>query len=126
MRLIITSAIYKAEFEVLEKTFTLNVVKVAAKKALCGIGDRIKSSVNILSTTLAKVPLTGAGGAGRAIFLLKIADKIAVLVMIRMKNDKKIGANMSVQNPKFRRVLEKYLTLIVEGIKRGDFEEFEL
>ena len=126
MKLVLTASIKKAEFEVLEKTFSLDVIKVATKKTLEGLGKEIKSTIKISSTTLKKIPLTSAGGAGRAVFLLKITDKNAVLVMIRLKNDKKIGVNMTVKNPEFKKALEKNLSLVVSDIENGNFEEFDL
>jgi len=126
VKLVLTASIKKAEFEVLEKTFSLDVIKVATKKTLEGLGKEIKSTIKISSTTLKKIPLTSAGGAGRAVFLLKITDKNAVLVMIRLKNDKKIGVNMTVKNPEFKKALEKNLSLVVSDIENGNFEEFDL
>lgn len=125
MKLIITASIKKAEFEPLRKIFSLEVIKIAAKKSLEGLGENIKSSTRIHRTILKKVYLTSLGGAGRAIFLLEISSQKSVLVMIRLKNDKKIGANMTVKNPKFRKTLDKNLDLILADLKNGDFEEYE-
>ena len=90
------------------------------------MGKKIKSTTKIPSTTLKKIPLTSTGGAGRAAFLLQIVNDSAILVMVRLKNDKKIGANMSIDNAKFKKVLDKNLTLLMEDIENDDYEEFEL
>ena len=42
MKLILTASIKEVEFEPLIKTFPLESVKIAAKKALQGLGDNIK------------------------------------------------------------------------------------
>jgi len=126
LKLIITASIWKAEFERLAKTFPLEVLKAAAKKSLQGLGKEIKSNIKIASTILKKIPLTSTGGAGRAAFLILVDDKKAVLVMLRLKNNKQIGANMSVQNPKFNKIFGKNLTLLLKDIENGDFEEYEL
>lgn len=126
MKLILTAFIRKAEFEPLQKTFPLDVVKIAAKKCFEGLGTKIKSSTKISSTILKKIPLTSAGGAGRATFLLQIVDNNAILVMLRLKNDKKIGENMSIDNPKFKNVFDKNLSLLIKDIENGDYEEFGL
>jgi len=46
--------------------------------------------------------------------------------MIRMKNDKQIGSNMTVQNPKFKKALDKNLSLILKDLKYGDYKEYFL
>lgn len=126
MKLILTSSIKKLEFGPLSHTFPLEVVKVAAKKSLEGLGEDIKNSLEIPNTVLKKVYLTSSGGAGRAVFLLAISSEKSVLAMIKLKNDKKVGANMTVKNPSFRKTLEKNLDLILKDLAVGDFEAFEL
>lgn len=126
MKLILTASIRKAEFEPLQKTFPLDVIKIAAKKCLEGLGIKIKSSTKISSTILKKIPLTSTGGAGRATFLLQIVDNNAILVMLRLKNDKKVGENMSIDNPKFKKVFDKNLSLLINDIEHDDYEEFGL
>ena len=126
MKLILTASIKKAEFEPLNKTFSLEVIKIAAKKCLEGLGTKIKSSTKISSTILKKIPMTSTGGAGRAIFLLQIVDDKAILAMLRLKNDKKVGENMSFENNKFSKIFNKNLALLMEDIKNNDYEEFDL
>ena len=126
MKLVLTASIKKAEFGPLEKTFSLEVIKAVAKKSLQGLGKEIKSTVKISTTTLKKISLTSTGGAGRAVFLLMIGKEKAVLVMLRLKNDKQIGVNMSVQNLKFKKILEKNITLLLKDIENGDFEQYEI
>ena len=126
MKLVLTASIKKSEFEPLQKTFSLEVIKIAAKKCLEGLGTPIKSSVKIPSTIFKKIPITSTGGAGRSAFLLQVVDGRAILAMIRLKNDKKIGENMSVENPKFKKALDKNLALLMDDIENDDYEEFEL
>jgi len=126
VKLVLTASIRKSELKPLEKTFSLEVIKFAAKKCLQGLGKPIKSSVKTPSASFKKISLTSTGGAGRAAFLLQTKDGKAILAMIRLKNDKKIGANMSIENPKFKKILEKNLLLIFEDIENGNYEEFEL
>ncbi|MDP4008214.1 MAG: hypothetical protein Q8P68_03415 [Candidatus Peregrinibacteria bacterium] len=126
MKLIVTALIGKMELEPIRDIFNLDILKIAAKKSLQGLGKNIKSTVEISGTILSKVYLTSSDGAGRVVFLLKVKDEKSVLIMIRHKNDKRIGANMTVQNTKFRKVLEKNLDLILSDLKKGDYEEIEL
>ena len=46
--------------------------------------------------------------------------------MLRMKKDKKIGTNMSAQNPKFLKILKKNNAKIIEDLKNNNYEEFDL
>ena len=46
--------------------------------------------------------------------------------MVRLKNDKKIGENMSIENSKFKKTLDKNLALLMKDIENDDYEEFEL
>ncbi len=126
MKLILTASIRKSEFTRLEKTFSLSVIKIAAKKSLEGLGKEIKSSIKISWTNLIKISMTSSGGAGRALFLLQIKDEKAILVMLRLKNDKQIGVNMSLKNPKFKKILDKNLALIIKDIQSEDYEEIEI
>ena len=126
MKLVITTSISEDEFEPLRKTFSLEVIKIAARKCLEGLGENIKSSTKISGTILRKIPLTSAGGAGRAVFLLQISAQKSILIMIRLKNDKQIGENMTVKNPKFRKALDRNLALAIRDIENGNFEEYEL
>ncbi|MDD3861660.1 MAG: hypothetical protein PHP74_02105 [Candidatus Gracilibacteria bacterium] len=126
MKLVIPKSINKIEFDFLRRVFSLEIVKIAAKKALQGLGENIKNSSKAPDTYLKKLYLTSSGGAGRAIFLLKIGAEKAVLVMIRLKNDKQIGANMTVKNPEFKKVLEKNLDLILRDLRSGNYEEYDV
>jgi len=45
--------------------------------------------------------------------------------MIRLKNDKKIGANITIKNPKFVKTLDKNLDLVLKDIENEDFDEYE-
>lgn len=126
MKLIITHSIAKAEFEPLKKIFGLEALKFAARKSLQGLGEKIKSSFKISATSLSKVYLTSAGSAGRAVFLLQINEDKSVLVIIRTKKDKQIGANMTIKNPKFQKLLDKNLGLIITDLARGHYSEYEI
>lgn len=126
MKLIITDAIFKNEFEPLDHIFSLEHIKIAARKSIQELGENIKNSIKIPSTRLQKVYLTSPGGAGRAVFLLQVNSEKSVLVMVKTKNDKQVGSNMTIQNLKFKRILEKNLDLILNDLKTKNYREFEL
>lgn len=126
MKLIVPLTLKKQEFLLYEKIFPLAVIKEAARKALGGIGETIKSTRKLPETVLKKVPLTSSSGAGRVLFLLKISPQYAIFVMLRLKNDKQIGTNMSVKNAKFIKVFEKNLDLLLKDLVEKKFEEYLL
>ncbi len=126
MRLIITWTIKKTELLRWKRVFSLKVVKQAARKAFGGIGREIKSSLKLRHTCLKKLNLTSAGGAGRIVFLLEIDSQTSILVMLRPKNDKMIGANMTIKNPRFKNLLERNIDMILGDIKAGNYEEYNI
>lgn len=126
MKLIVPHTLKKTEYLLYEKIFSLEVLKEAARKALGGIGETIKNTRKLPSTVLKKVPLTSPNGAGRVLFLLKIDSQYAIFLMLRPKNDKQIGANMSVKNAKFRKILEKNLDMLLGDLTKKKFEEYLL
>lgn len=126
MKLVVTDSIFEKEFKPLELIFPIDLIKLAAKKSMCGLGENIKNSSKIPSTVLKKVYLTSSGGAGRVVFLLQIGGESSFLVILRLKNDKKVGQNMTISNPKFKKILDKNLDLIFMEIKQGKYREFEI
>ena len=126
MKLIITQSIERSELLPLKSDFSVDLIQAAAKRALRGIGKNIKSSVKLPKTCLKKLNLTSSGSAGRVVFLLEIGSRASVLVMLRAKNDKKIGANMTIKNPYFRKLLENNIDLILQDISKGNYQAFRL
>lgn len=118
--------VFRHELAAVSKFFPLKVVQSAARKALLGLGDTIKNPSKLPFTCLKKLYLTGSGGAGRVIFLIVLNEKSSVLVMIRHKHDKKIGANMGIENPKFKAALEQNLHAIAKDLQNGSFQTYEL
>ena len=125
MRLVIADSIYEKEFKPLELIFPIDLIRMAAKKSMCGLGENIKNSSKIPSTVLKKVNLTSSGGAGRVVFLLQVGGESSFLVILRLKRDKNVGENMTISNPKFKKALEKNLDLIFGEMKKGKYREFE-
>lgn len=126
MKLIITSSIREVEMALLEPVFSLDTIKICAKKSLLGLGNTIKSSFKIQGTCLKKIDITSPGGAGRVVFLLQIGLGRAVLVMLKPKKDKKIRMNMTVKNPHFKNLLSRNLDLILKDLTAGNYSEYDI
>jgi len=126
VRLILTRSIVLREYCGYENIFPLEVIKKAARKALGGLGNLIRNPFKYPFTILRKIPLTAPGGAGRAIFLIQTRDNDAVLVLLRLKNDKLIGNNISLHNKRLIILLKSNLDMILEDLGNGSYEEFGL
>ncbi len=124
MKLIITTEIYTTEFLPHAQTFNLDVLKSSARKALLGLGNMVSTSRRMPGTVLKKMSLISSGGAGRVLFLLQVGKGVAVLVMVRQKNDKQIGQNMAIVNPRFKKLLEKNMDKILKELEAGRFREW--
>ncbi|MEK7183287.1 MAG: hypothetical protein AAB776_01490 [Patescibacteria group bacterium] len=126
MKLLIAATVRAKEYESLSRKITFEILKAAARKSLEGLGVTIKSSRKQAGTLLKKVYITTPSGAARVIFLIQIDADKAILVMLRLKTDKQIGSNMTVDNPDFRKVLERNIESIVRDIKSHRYEIFEI
>ncbi len=126
MRLVITDSIFVSEFESFQRLFNLDCIKEASKKALQGLGKTIKNSNKLKGSILKKINLTSTAGAGRAVFLIIVENGDCVLVVVRHKNDKKIGFNTSIENPYFEKLLNKNLDLIIGDLENNNFKSYNL
>ncbi len=125
MKLILTTKIRKKEFKPLKRVFDLQTLKNAARKALKGLGNTIRGC-NLEDEELIKIYLTAPGGAGRVIFLVEIVDNNAVLLLLRHKNDKSIGQNMSSSNHLFKQVIQERIKDAYEDVNKDAYESYEL
>lgn len=127
MSLIIPHSLKKSELFPNGELADIEIIKEAARKAEGGIGTTIKASLKLRATTLKKLSLTSSHGAGRVIFLLQIKEKKnSILLMLRSKNDKEIGENMTIANKKFKKVLEKNIDLMLKDLEKRNYEEIPL
>jgi hypothetical protein len=123
--LIVCDSIEKKELKPLENYFSFNDIKEASLKAKKGLGIEIKGSF-MKATKLVKVYLTGKRGAGRIVFLVLIHKDHYVPIILRLKNDKLIGNNISIKNSAFEKLLNKYLNYVQEDINNGNFSKYEM
>ena len=61
-------------------------------------------------------------GPQRIVYLLAVEDGDMLLLFYRGKNDP-VGRNVSIANPAFRSMLDKYLVLLEADILDGNIEE---
>lgn len=112
MQIIITETAEK-ELQSVSRYFSEEQLIKAAQKAYDGLGVDI-------TTSMKKVYLTSKSVAGRALFLVKKEKEVAVLILIRIKNDK-VGKNMSYKNSEFTKALNKNLPHILKEISEKKY-----
>ncbi len=118
--IIICKSIQEKELKPLEKYFDIQAIKKAALKAKNGLGEVLPATVE--NSHVVKIYLTGKP-AGRVCFLILLAEGDVVPLVLRLKKDKKIGENMSMQNTAFKQFLEKNIKLVLRDIESGEYVE---
>ena len=77
------------------------------------------------NSKLIKLYITSIKGAQRAVFLVDNLTGDGFFLFCRSKNDK-IGKNIVIKNPLFKRELEKYLQLLEADIRINNLDLFEI
>ena len=95
-------------------------MRKAVEKIRGGLGTHLKG-VDFPASRLVKTPFTSRRGAGRILFLILIKKDYYVPLLLRFKNDKEIGENMSWENFSFRRILRSHLDLAENDIAKDAF-----
>ncbi len=72
---------------------------------------------------LVKVYSTTVSGARRIVYLLDMLSNDAFFLFYRSKNDK-IGKNISINNPVFKKMLHSYLALLDADIEIGALDTY--
>ena len=122
MKLIVPYSIKKLDLS--DNVFSIHILKSAAKKSLLGLGYNIKHPETELM--ISKISITTKTASARALYLLQIEKKIAILILVRKKSDKVLGQNLSIKNPKLESILNKYLDLTFKDLKTNNYQEFEI
>lgn len=122
MKIILCYSILNREINPLLQYFSKGDIRKYAKKAAKGLGVAIKGST-IPSTKLVKIYMTGKSGAGRMIVLIYVKKNYYIPVLVRLKNDKIVGANLSKGNKAFQDLLKKNLDLVMKDLNEGSFDE---
>lgn len=122
MRIILCHSILKKEINPLLKYFLKGDIKKYVEKAERGLATEIKGST-IPNTKLVKVYMTGRGGAGRMIVLIYVKKDYYLPALVRLKKDKIVGMNLSKGNQAFQDLLDRNLSLILQDLGNGSFDE---
>lgn len=86
-----------------------------------GIFTVIKGENLPKGSRLIKVYSTTVAGARRIVYLVDVSSNDAFFLFFRSKNDK-IGKNISIGNPEFKKVLYNYLAFLDADIESGKLD----
>lgn len=78
-----------------------------------------------MGTKLIKIYATTVGGARRMVHLVDAASGDVFFLFYRTKNDR-IGENITIRNPEFKKKLQEYLVILFEDLKDDNFDVMEL
>lgn len=123
--LILTQYIAKHELKPLSQYFSLNDLLDGANKVVKDLGQKISPSKQHKSFAFYKVRI-GSGVKGRMVVFVISSNKKVVPLLIRLKKDKKIGMNMSTNNPHVVAQIDKNIAQVIQDIENGNYEEFAL
>lgn len=90
-----------------------------------GVFTTIKGENLPKGSRLIKVYSTTTAGARRIVYLVDVLTNDAFFLFYRSKNDK-IGKNITIDNPEFRKVLHKYLDLLNADIDSNTIDIYKI
>ena len=123
--LLLSKYIAKHEYKPNQKYFSIDDLIAGAKKITKGLGKKISISKKDRSFHFFKVRI-GSKVKGRMIVFFVLENTKVVPLLIRLKKDKKIGMNMSPENPNVVSQINKNLDYVIKDIENDNFEEFEI
>ncbi|MBD3330877.1 hypothetical protein GF354_05105 [Candidatus Peregrinibacteria bacterium] len=121
--LILSSYIANREFKPLQKSFSIDDLLDGARKVVKGLAQKV--SIGRYDFQFFKVRI-GSKVKGRMIVFAVSKNQKIVPLLIRLKKDKKVGMNMSANNPFVVDQINRNLDQVLLDIEKGEFEEFEL
>lgn len=123
MAIIISHRIRRKEFK--KGIIEQNDLQVIFRGFKEGIFTVIKGESLPKGSRLIKVYATTVAGARRIVYLVDVASNDAFFLFYRNKNDK-IGQNITLNNPEFRKLLHVYLNLLDTDIEAGTVDVYKI
>lgn len=123
MAIIISHRIKRKEFK--KGIIEQNDLKIILRGFKEGIFTVIKGESLSKGSRLIKVYATTVAGARRIVYLVDVASNDAFFLFYRNKNDK-IGKNITINNPEFRKLLHAYLNLLDADIDAGTVDVYKI
>ncbi len=102
-----------------------NDIKEIVKNISKGLFIFIKGKNLPKHSKLAKIYSTTIKGAKRIVILIETASGDSFFLFYRSKKDK-IGVNITIKNPEFKKNLQKHLIILGEDIGNNNYSVFEI
>jgi len=118
MPLLLSNRIRKQEFGA---TLSPSDRDIIIRYARADLATPIAGAGLPADTRLLKAYATSKGGARRIVYLLSVKEGDLFLLFFRDKNDK-VGKNVTIKNPDFKKQLLKHLDLLASDIESGNYE----
>ena len=118
----ICNTIKKEELDKLIKYFSIDDIKKAYLKARWWIWNNIWKVDNWV--ILRKIYLTSEKCSWRLLFLFFISKNIFIPVVLRLKNDKLIWNNLSMNNKNFVSLLDKNFDIVKKDLLDKNYIDF--
>jgi len=89
------------------------------------IYESIKWESLPVGSRLIKVYATTVTWARRIVYLIDVKSGDVFFLFLRTKNDR-IGSNITINNPEFKKKLQEYLTILFEDLENDNFQVMEI
>lgn len=123
--LLISEYIAQHELKPLQKHLKLEDVVKGAQKILKGLGKMVGGPGMPKGISFYKIRIGKANKARMIVFAVSENQQI-VPILIRLKKDKKIGANMSSANPYAVLQVKRNFARALKDIEDGNFKSIEV
>lgn len=120
MFLILTESFLKRELKPLKKYYTIEDIKKTTKKIL--VSSIRLSNLGYKEGELMKLRITSRT-VGRIIVYVYKQKDLVVPIVLRLKKDKIIGENLSLNNTKAKTVILDMMDRIMNDISNGDYKK---
>lgn len=124
--LVICHSIQKRELDSLKDALSLEKLTDYVKRVHGGLGDRLQG-FDDKPYRLRKIQFTSQRGHGRLVLAIFLKHEGSYFpVMVRLKNDKAIGTNMSRGNTRFMKALGMNIDLIEKDLREGNYDKYPI
>lgn len=123
--LVLTKYIARHEFKPLARYISLVDMLDGARKVIKGLAIETKPPRAASRYRFFKVRI-GPKNRARMIVFIVTGNQKVVPVLIRLKTDKAVGANMAMNNAQAVEQLNRNLDRVIADIESGDFQEFSI
>jgi hypothetical protein len=123
MKLLLTKTFQEREWEPLKSYFKLTELKKAVAKVATSAIEM--PNLGYKNCKLLKLKLTGKAAA-RMIVFVQVGKDLLIPLVLRLKKDKIMGENLSLNNRAAEDLIEKRIEQALEDLKNQDYLKLDL